>query len=78
MNGRQVAHGGVFYDGRKSQPHLFPIYFVYIRVHSWFFSGRVESVRLPYLVHPGDLSFPLRDGMEALGYAQLPEFRLPG
>ena len=31
-----------------------------------------------YLVYPGDLSFPLRDGMEALGYAQIPDFRLPG
>ncbi len=30
-----------------------------------------------YLVHPGELSFPLRDGMEALGYARLPEFRFP-
>lgn len=30
-----------------------------------------------YLVYPGDLSFPLRDGMEALGYAQLSTFRLP-
>jgi uncharacterized protein len=30
-----------------------------------------------YLVHPGDLSFPLRDGMEALGYASIPEFKFP-
>lgn len=30
-----------------------------------------------YLVYPGELSFPLRDKMETLGYAQIPEFRFP-
>ncbi|MGL5017642.1 MAG: hypothetical protein ACRDBP_05885 [Luteolibacter sp.] len=30
-----------------------------------------------FLVYPGELSFPLRSGMEALGYAQIPEFRFP-
>ncbi|MEP2776096.1 MAG: ATP-binding protein [Luteolibacter sp.] len=30
-----------------------------------------------FLVYPGELSFPLRDGMEALGYARIPEFRFP-
>jgi predicted AAA+ superfamily ATPase len=30
-----------------------------------------------YLVYPGQLSFPLRAGMETLGYADIPEFRLP-
>ncbi len=30
-----------------------------------------------FLVYPGDLSFPLRDGMEALGYAGIPGFRFP-
>lgn len=30
-----------------------------------------------YLVYPGELSFPLRDGMEALGYARIPDFRFP-
>lgn len=30
-----------------------------------------------YLVYPGELSFPLRDGMAALGYARLPGFRFP-
>ncbi len=30
-----------------------------------------------HLVYPGELSFPLRDGMEALGYARIPEFRFP-
>jgi len=27
-----------------------------------------------FLVYPGELSFPLREGMEALGYAKIPEF----
>jgi len=27
-----------------------------------------------FLVYPGELSFPLRDGMEALGYSRIPEF----
>ena len=26
------------------------------------------------LVYPGELSFPLREGMEALGYERIPEF----
>jgi hypothetical protein len=30
-----------------------------------------------YLVYPGELSFPLRDGMETLGYARIPEFGFP-
>ncbi len=30
-----------------------------------------------FLVYPGELSFPLRDGMEALGYAKIPEFKFP-
>jgi predicted AAA+ superfamily ATPase len=30
-----------------------------------------------YLIYPGKLSFPLRDGMETLGYAQIPEFNIP-
>ena len=30
------------------------------------------------LVYPGELSFPLRDGMEALGYARIADFQLPG
>ena len=29
-----------------------------------------------YLVHPGEGSFPLRDGMEALGFAGIPEFEI--
>ena len=30
-----------------------------------------------YLVYPGELSFPLRNGMEALGYSKIPEFVFP-
>lgn len=30
-----------------------------------------------FVVHPGDLSFPLRDKIEALGYSHIPTFRLP-
>jgi len=30
-----------------------------------------------YLVYPGELSFPLREGMEAVGYSQLPKLALP-
>ncbi len=30
-----------------------------------------------YLVYPGELSFPLRDKMETLGYAKIPEFKFP-
>jgi predicted AAA+ superfamily ATPase len=30
-----------------------------------------------YLVYPGELSFPLRGGMETLGYAGIPGFRFP-
>lgn len=30
-----------------------------------------------YLVYPGELSFPLRDGMETLGYARIPDFVFP-
>lgn len=30
-----------------------------------------------YLVYPGDLSFPLAEGIEALGYRQIPSLTLP-
>jgi uncharacterized protein len=30
-----------------------------------------------YLVYPGELSFPLRDKMETLGYTKIPEFKFP-
>jgi len=30
-----------------------------------------------FVVHPGELSFPLRDKIEALGYSNIPTFRLP-
>jgi uncharacterized protein len=29
-----------------------------------------------YLVYPGELSFPLRDGVEALGYGKIPELKI--
>ena len=45
--------------------------------HSMTVAQKDLGLAAVYLVHPRDLSFPLRDGMEALGYAQLPEFRLP-
>ena len=32
------------------------------------------GLKTVYLVYPGELSFPLRDGMETLGYARIPEF----
>jgi predicted AAA+ superfamily ATPase len=38
---------------------------------------RVVKAPKVYLVYPGELSFPLRDRMEALGYARIPEFRFP-
>ena len=46
--------------------------------HSMTVAQKDLGLAKVYLVHPGDLSFPLRDGMEALGYRQLPEFQLPG
>jgi hypothetical protein len=30
-----------------------------------------------YLVFPSELSFPLWEGMETLGYARIPEFGFP-
>jgi hypothetical protein len=30
-----------------------------------------------YLIYPGEKSFPLRDGMMAIGYSTLPELDLP-
>lgn len=46
--------------------------------HSMTVAQKDLGLAKVYLVHPGDLSFPLRDGMEALGYRQFPEFQLPG
>ena len=45
--------------------------------HSMTIAWKDLGLERVYLVYPGDLSFPLRDGMEALGYARIPEFRLP-
>jgi len=30
-----------------------------------------------FVVYPGEVSFPLREGIEAIGYSQIPELRLP-
>jgi predicted AAA+ superfamily ATPase len=43
--------------------------------HSMTISKADLELEKVYLVYPGDLSFPLRDGMEALGYARIPELR---
>lgn len=45
--------------------------------HSMTIAQQDLELETVYLVYPGELSFPLRDGMEAIGYAQLPDFRLP-
>lgn len=45
--------------------------------HSMTIARSDLDLAVVYLVHPGELSFPLRDGMEALGYADLPRFRFP-
>lgn len=56
---------------------------VYLRdsglLHSLLQIGSLADLALEkaYLVYPGELSFPLRDGMEALGYAKIPDFRSP-
>lgn len=45
--------------------------------HSMTIAQKDLGLEKVYLVYPGELSFPLREGMEALGYAQIPVFRLP-
>lgn len=45
--------------------------------HSMTIAQADLDLQTVYLVYPGELSFPLRDGMEALGYPQLAGFRLP-
>ena len=45
--------------------------------HSMTIAKSDLDLETVYLVYPGELSFPLRDGMEALGYALLPGLRLP-
>jgi hypothetical protein len=42
------------------------------------YSDRFVCDAKVFLVYPGELSFPLRNGMEALGYSRIPEFRFPG
>lgn len=45
--------------------------------HSMTIAQADLDLQTVYLVYPGELSFPLRAGMEALGYPQLPAFRFP-
>jgi uncharacterized protein len=45
--------------------------------HSMTIAKADLALEKAYLVYPGELSFPLRDGMEALGYAKIPDFRFP-
>jgi hypothetical protein len=45
--------------------------------HSMTIAQADLALEKVYLVYPGELSFPLRDGMEALGYTRIPEFGLP-
>ncbi len=45
--------------------------------HSMTIAKRDLQLNNVYLVYPGELSFPLRDGMKPLGYARIPEFRFP-
>jgi hypothetical protein len=45
--------------------------------HSMTIAKADLALEKAYLVYLGELSFPLRDGMEALGYAKIPDFRFP-
>ena len=45
--------------------------------HSMTIAKSDLGLKKVYLVYPGDLSFQLREGMEAVGYESLPFFRLP-
>jgi hypothetical protein len=45
--------------------------------HSMTIAQADLGLQKVYLVYPGELSFALGDRMEALGYARIPEFRLP-
>lgn len=45
--------------------------------HSMTIAQKDLKLERVYLVYPGELTYPLRDGMEALGYARIPEFRFP-
>ncbi len=50
---------------------------VHYRRQTWKSSAIAKAdlaLEKAYLVYPGELSFPLRDGMEALGYAKIPDF----
>lgn len=45
--------------------------------HSMTIARQDLGLEKIWLVYPGELSFPLREGMEALGYAGIPGFRFP-
>jgi len=45
--------------------------------HSMTIAKEDLALDAVYLVYPGERSFSLREGMEALGYAGIPEFSLP-
>ncbi len=45
--------------------------------HSMTIAKEDLGLDMVYLIYPGGLSFSLRDGMEAPGYARIPEFRFP-
>lgn len=44
--------------------------------HSMTTAQKDLELETVFLVHPGELSFPMRDGFHALGYAQIPELKL--
>jgi len=45
--------------------------------HSMTIAASDLGLEKVYLVHPGEVSFPLREGMEALAYKDLPRFQWP-
>ena len=46
--------------------------------HSMTVAHKDLGLEKVFLVYPGDLSFPLRDEMEALGYSRIADLQLPG
>lgn len=45
--------------------------------HSMTTAKKDLGLEAVYLVYPGELSFPLRQGMFAVGYQQFPKFQWP-
>jgi len=45
--------------------------------HSMTIAAADLGLEKIFVVYPGEVSFPLRDGIEAVGYSQIPELRLP-